>query len=106
MAHSESSEPGPGAAKPDAGGAGPSDAAGRLRIRRAVPEDAREMARVGIRAWRTAYAALMPEAFLAGLSVEARTIAWRANLEQQEADRSPAWVAELGSLLVGYASSG
>ena len=46
--------------------------------------------------WRAAYRGILPDDFLAGLSVDVREIAWRALLETDADGRAPAWVAERG----------
>ncbi len=45
-------------------------------MRDAVPGDARAIAGVHVASWRAAYAGLMPDTVLAGLSVEERTASW------------------------------
>jgi RimJ/RimL family protein N-acetyltransferase len=40
-------------------------------------DDARAMAQVNVRSWQQAYKGLMPDAFLAGLSVDKREASWR-----------------------------
>jgi ribosomal protein S18 acetylase RimI-like enzyme len=51
-----------------------------LSHRPATPEDAPTIAEVHVEAWRLAYAALLPEAFLAGLSKQKREQRWRHTL--------------------------
>jgi len=51
-----------------------------MRIRAAVPEDARAIAHVHIAAWRSAYRDLVPEEHLASLDIDARTARWQENL--------------------------
>lgn len=50
-------------------------------IRPATPADADMIATVHIAAWRAAYRGLMPEAYLAGLSVDTVSARWRQRLE-------------------------
>ena len=53
-----------------------------LRIQDAHPGDAQEIATVHVRAWQTAYAALLDPHWLASLSVTQRERQWREALEQ------------------------
>jgi len=48
-----------------------------MEIRRAVPEDASDLARIVIDAWRAAYRGLVPDAHLDGLEYEARAQRFR-----------------------------
>ncbi|WP_219415894.1 GNAT family N-acetyltransferase [Pseudonocardia nigra] len=47
-----------------------------LVLRHATPEDASGIALVHVRSWRAAYAGLVPDEMLAGLSVDARAQMW------------------------------
>ena len=47
-----------------------------LKLRDAKPADARELAEIHVAAWRAAYRGLMPDEYLASLSVEKRTAMW------------------------------
>jgi GNAT superfamily N-acetyltransferase len=51
-----------------------------MRIREANPSDAAGIARVHVECWRTTYVNIVPDDFLAGLSVEKRTESWTALL--------------------------
>jgi GNAT superfamily N-acetyltransferase len=77
-----------------------------LLIRPAAPADARAIAEIGVAGWRAAYAGILPRDFLAGLSVTAREIGWRAMLEADEAGSAPCWMAERDGVPVGYVASG
>ena len=77
-----------------------------LLIRPALVGDARSIAEIGVLGWQTAYRDLLPHDFLAGLSVDARAVAWRMRLADDASSASPAWVAERGGLIVGYVSTG
>lgn len=68
-------------------------------LRQATPQDAEVCAGVHVQAWKEAYVGLVPNAFLAALSVEHRWDQWRLWLE--DADRS-CWVAERGGRAVGF----
>jgi GNAT superfamily N-acetyltransferase len=75
-------------------------------IRRAVPDDARAIAEIGVAGWQAAYRDTLPSDFLAGLRVAPREIAWRARLESDDDDGAPSWVAEDHSRVVGFLASG
>ena len=74
-------------------------------IREATIEDTDAIARVHVQAWRETYRALMPEALLAGLSVEQRTAMWTNVILKTE--KAPCvWVSEEGGRIVGFACIG
>ena len=77
-------------------------------VRAAVPGDAPAMAALHVRAWRAAYAGILPDAFLAGLRVEEREAMWRRSLTAPElapAERA-IFVAEEAGTLLGFAAAG
>ena len=77
-------------------------------VRAAVPADAPAMAALHVRAWRAAYAGIIPDGFLAGLRVEEREAMWRRSLTAPElapAERA-IFVAEEGGTLLGFAAAG
>jgi GNAT superfamily N-acetyltransferase len=90
----------------DAGIPRGSVAASPAIIRRAVAGDARAIAEVGVKGWQAAYRGLLPDDFLAGLSVTARETAWRAMLEADTQGDAPSWVAEVDGDVVAFLSSG
>jgi GNAT superfamily N-acetyltransferase len=73
-------------------------------VRAATPGDAPAVARVHVDSWRAAYAGLIPQAILDGLSVERREGFWRTAIENPYDHRL--WVVESGGLVVGLASTG
>jgi len=77
-----------------------------LAIRRASPADARTIAEINVLGFRAAYRIILPDDFLAGMSVGPREVALRSRLENDERDRAPVWLAERGGRPIGYASSG
>jgi GNAT superfamily N-acetyltransferase len=77
-----------------------------VRIRRAIPADAGAVAEIAVRGWQAAYRGLMPDDFLAGLSVAGREVAWREMLDRDVGGGAPAWLAERDDRAVGFASSG
>ena len=48
-----------------------------MQVMPATPDDADAIARVSVRGWQAAYKELMPADYLAGLSVEQRSVSWR-----------------------------
>ncbi|HEV8489573.1 MAG TPA: GNAT family N-acetyltransferase [Candidatus Limnocylindrales bacterium] len=73
-------------------------------VRAATAEDAPAVARVHVDTWRAAYAGVVPQAVLDGLSVERREAFWRKTVEEPGDHRL--WVAESAGQVVGFASTG
>ena len=71
-----------------------------MTLRIAKPGDARAIAEIHVAAWRAAYRGLMPDDFLAALSVEERTEMWSGALSRP----SPSQVAlaEIAGTLAGF----
>ena len=55
------------------------------RIRRAVPGDARGIARVHVETWRSAYAGILPDQVIVQMSVDDKAAAWRQLVQRQDA---------------------
>jgi L-amino acid N-acyltransferase YncA len=72
-------------------------------IRHAVPEDARAVAEIHVDAWRTAYSDILPEAFLASLTVASRQAFWMQFLADKQGDLL---VAMEGDRMVGWINTG
>ncbi len=72
-------------------------------IRHAVPEDARAVAEIHVDGWRTAYSAILPEAFLASLTVASRQAFWMQFLADKQGDLL---VAMKGDRMVGWINTG
>jgi GNAT superfamily N-acetyltransferase len=77
-----------------------------VRVRRATANDARAIAEIVVWGWQTAYRGILPDDFLAGLSVGAREVAWRMRLECEDDGREPIWVAEVAGEAIGFVSCG
>lgn len=75
------------------------------QVRPATPADAAGLARMHVASWQRAYAGLMPQAFLDGLSVQDRTNTWRRVLSEPTPGVSTL-VAELEGRVIGFASVG
>ena len=77
-----------------------------IRLRPALPADARAIAEISVRAWRAAYRGVMSDETLDGLSVEERQAGFGGFIAQA-VGRSAVSVAEDGAgLVVGFVSLG
>lgn len=74
-----------------------------MQIRFAVPEDAKAVAEIHVEAWRSAYAAILPEAFLTSLTVSSRQTFWSQFLAEKQGDLQ---VAMEGDRRVGWINTG
>ena len=78
-------------------------------IRRAGPGDARAIARVHVESWRSAYAGIIPDRVMVGMSVDDKAAFWRRMVLRSNS-RSAVLVASLAetgasrSEIVGFAS--
>jgi len=75
-----------------------------MLIRRATAEDAEAIARVHVESWRAAYAGIVPDEFLAALSVERRAAQWRETVAPER--QSYLVVAEDEGAVIGFAVAG
>ena len=66
-------------------------------------EDAQAIAFVQVESWRTTYAGIVPEAYLASLSVDSRMETWQ---EQLQSGTNLIYVAEDAAGVFGFASGG
>jgi GNAT superfamily N-acetyltransferase len=77
-----------------------------MHIREATIDDARAIAEVHVASWRTAYRGIMPDDFLATLSVERRERRWRDTLTNPHST-SVVYVAEdAEGRVAGFAAGG
>jgi GNAT superfamily N-acetyltransferase len=76
-----------------------------LRIREAVPADARAIAEIHVRSWQTAYRGQLTDEYLDGLSVEDRLEQHRRSLEEPPAEWRT-WVAQEAGDVAGFAVTG
>lgn len=72
-------------------------------FRRAVEADASGVAEVHVRSWRSAYRGVVPDAYLAGLSVEKREQAWREAFRRGSPEL---WVASNDAGVGGWIAFG
>ena len=75
-------------------------------IRRASSPDARSIAEIGVLGWQAAYRGILPDEYLDRLSVDARETAWQMVLEHETSGDTPAWVAQLDGLAIGFLHGG
>ena len=73
-------------------------------VRDALPDDVAAIAEVHVASWRAAYAGLLPDAVLAGLSVDRRARQWARVVRPGTSDH--VLVAESGGQVVGFAHVG
>jgi len=73
-----------------------------VTVRAATPDDARAIAEVHVRTWQEAYRHAFPAEVLETLDVDERELLWTDLLGRPE----PAWVAEDGGRVVGFANAG
>jgi GNAT superfamily N-acetyltransferase len=72
-----------------------------IRVRRAARDDAAGMASVHVGAWRSAYAGILPDTYLTGLSVPRQAVYYQAGIEAGHA----VYVAESGGRVIGFATA-
>ena len=74
-----------------------------MTIRDAEVADAQAIGEVHVASWQAAYAGLMPDSFLAGLSVESRAASWARHIGN---GAGPVLVAEEDGVIAGFAAFG
>ena len=74
-----------------------------MNVRPAQLHDARGIADVHVRSWQAAYRGIVPDEHLNSLSIDAREMSWRRQLN---AESPEVWVAEVRSEVVGWVSFG
>jgi hypothetical protein len=72
-------------------------------VRKSRTEDATAIAFVHVESWKTTYAGIVPDAYLASLSFESRTEKWK---EQFQSGTTLIFVVEDASGIFGFASGG
>lgn len=85
-----------------------------IAIRRARPADAEAIAAVHVATWRSAYPGILPDSYLAGLSVDRQTLLWRRTLVAPPAGHATFVAVATGAdspdplspTVVGFASGG
>jgi ribosomal protein S18 acetylase RimI-like enzyme len=78
--------------------------ASKFTIRRAMIDDASEVARVHCESWRSTYPGLVPQQVIDDwANLEARTKKWT---EVLTAGKSPVWVCEQSGTVVGFSCAG
>ncbi len=77
-----------------------------ITIRRAVPGDAPEIARVQVTTWRDTYPSILPARYLVGMSLARITARWRAVLSSSDTTTGLFVAQAAGAQIVGYGSCG
>ncbi|MDO7907461.1 GNAT family N-acetyltransferase [Paenibacillus sp. JX-17] len=77
-----------------------------LKIREARPEDASGMAKVHVKSWQTTYKGIVPEAYLAELSIPDRTEMWKRAINRPEADRLLYVAEDEEGVIQGFVTGG
>ena len=75
-----------------------------VALREALPGDAAAMADLNVRAWRDAFAGLVPDGLRFGQRVEPRVRYWEEHLPSAAPERT--WVAERDGCVVGLCTLG
>ena len=73
-----------------------------VSVRPARPQDAGEIGRIQVVTWRTAYASILPEPVLAGLSEDVAAEAWRAAVAEPPSPRHHVLIALEQEWSVGF----
>jgi len=74
-----------------------------LVIREAHPADARSVARVHVESWRHAYRGIVPDTYLARLSIDRREALWHKSIVEGAPEL---WVASSNDDIVGWVALG
>ena len=77
-----------------------------IRIRPAVPADARPLARVHVDTWRTAYSGIVPPDYLASLSYKDREARWDEYLLPGQFASTTFVAVTRGGGIIGFTSGG
>lgn len=72
-----------------------------IQIRKAIMEDAEEIAKVHVESWKTTYSGIMKDSIIAGLDVGRRTDLWKQNIPREG---NIVLVAEKNGQIIGFAS--
>jgi ribosomal protein S18 acetylase RimI-like enzyme len=78
----------------------------RIAIRAAVPSDVDEIASLHLASWLAAYRGIVPDEFLAAITLESRVIRWRKALSSSESPLTETILAVDGSTIQGVSSFG
>jgi L-amino acid N-acyltransferase YncA len=77
-----------------------------FQIRPAAPHDAASIAQIHVESWRTTYAGLVPDEYLAQLSVDARAQRWQQAIATLGPNQVILVAADEAGQVVGFASGG
>lgn len=82
------------------------DAGMRGGMRRATVADAAAIARIHVDTWRSAYAGMLPDAYLVGLHRGRQAAGWRRQLAADRGASLTLVMEEAGTGIVGFAGAG
>lgn len=77
-----------------------------VSVRLARPDDAAEIGRIQVETWRIAYASVLPQAVLDGLSVDAAAAAWSEAITAPPSGAQRVLIALEQDWRVGFAATG
>ncbi len=77
-----------------------------MRIRRAAKDDAAMIARVHVETWQSAYAGLLPDSMLAGMSDVRHAAMWSQTLSDKSESRGVFVADDVDAGVVGFGSCG
>lgn len=75
------------------------------QVREATPMDAAAIARIHVETWQSAYAGLVPDGYLAGMSIPRQTAWWRELIGRRRGERVLV-ALDAGGAVVGFGSCG
>ena len=78
----------------------------RTTIRKALPDDAKAIAAIHVRAWQHAYRGHMAQAYLDALDVEAWAVKRRQWIRAPRSPRDRVWVMQRGGQVLGFSITG
>ena len=76
-----------------------------IQIRKALPDDAFQIATVHVKMWQHAYKGQIPDSYLNSLSIKERTKGWRNQIENPD-EGVHTFVVEMDGKVVGWCTAG
>lgn len=73
-------------------------------IRHARPEDSRDIAKVQVETWHTAYRGIIPDSYLNAMDIENKSEKWRKGILREPT--RPIFVATIDDEIIGFVSGG
>ena len=72
----------------------------QLKLRRAIPQDSLDVAKVHVASWQTAYRGIVPDPYLDTLSIEERAARYTFELHGQQNPNT--WIATVSNSAIGF----